>query len=96
MQGTRTVRHLTISLSDPSDQFEFWYALVYVPEGYQANALFPGFSTTGFTGSLYEPNQNVMSCGYIDPNAGPIRIRSNVARNLQSGDSIQLIVGTSA
>ena len=36
-----------------------------------------------------------MSCGYIDPNAGPIRIRSNVSRNLNSGDSIQLIIGTS-
>ena len=34
-----------------------------------------------------------MGCGYIDPSAGPIRIRSNVNRNLQSGDSIALIVG---
>jgi len=34
-----------------------------------------------------------MACGYNDPTAGPIRIGSRVSRNLQSGDSIALIVG---
>lgn len=34
-----------------------------------------------------------MGCGYIDPSAGPIRITSKVSRNLQSGDSVALIVG---
>lgn len=34
-----------------------------------------------------------MGCGYIDPTAGPIRISSKVSRNLQSGDSIALIIG---
>ena len=48
VQGTRTVRHLTISLSDVNDTFEFWYALVYVPEGYNANGLFPDFANTNF------------------------------------------------
>ena len=43
---------------------------------------------------MYEPNQFVMGCGYIDPEAGPIRISSRIARNLQSGDSIALVIGS--
>ena len=34
-----------------------------------------------------------MACGYNDPTAGPIRIGSRVSRNLQSGDSIALVIG---
>ena len=70
-----------------------WWALVFVPQGYQANALFPFYASSGLQGSLYEPNQFVMACGYNDPSAGPIRIRSRVSRNLQSGDSIALVIG---
>ena len=96
VQGTRCVKHLTVSLSSTSSSSaeasdaEFYWALVFIPEGYQPNNLFP----SGLDGSLYEPNQFVMGCGFIDPSAGPIRIRSNVSRNLQSGDSIALIVGS--
>ena len=92
-QGMRKVKHITIGLAKQSSDTEFTehpfhWALVYVPEGYAANALgAPG-------GSLYEPNQYVMACGVIDPDAGPIRIRSPIARNLNSGDSISLVVGS--
>ena len=82
MQGTRTVRHLTVSLTGITGEKEFYYALVYVPEGYSANQLFPNFASSTNQGSLYEPNQNVLSCGIIDPEAGPIRIRSNISKNL--------------
>ena len=61
---------------------------MFVPEGYQPNTL---FSASGVEGSVYEPNQFVLNCGYIDPGAGPIRISSRISKNLQSGDSIQLI-----
>ena len=67
-----------------------------MPQGYQANALFPYFSESQLQGSLYEPNQFVMACGYNDPSAGPIRIYSRVNRNLQSGDSVALVIGSTA
>ena len=37
-----------------------------------------------------------MGCGFIDPGAGPIRISSKVNRNLQSGDSVALVIGCTA
>ena len=92
-QGMRKVKHVTVSLtSSPSpaaaNQSIFW-VLVYVPEGYSVNHL---QGTPG--ASFYEPNQFVMACGCNDPEAGPIRIRSPISRNLNSGDSIWLVVGT--
>ena len=95
VEGTRTVKHLTISLSTSTTSTgnaDVWWALVFVPEGYSPNPLFQG--STNLRGSMYEPNQFVMGCGYIDPEAGPIRITSRVARNLQSGDSIALVIGS--
>ena len=91
VQGTRTIKHLTVSLSEDTDsqKVAFYWALVFVPEGYSPNSLFPN----GQDGSVYEPNQFVLNCGYIDPEAGPVRISSRIAKNLQSGDSIQLILG---
>ena len=92
-QGMRKVKHITVGLAKQSSDTEFTehpfhWALVYVPEGYTANPI----GAAG--GSLYEPNQYVMACGVIDPDAGPIRIRSPIARNLNSGDSISLVIGS--
>ena len=47
VQGVRAIKHLTVSLSQGTDgagEQEFYWALVFVPQGYQANALFPYFS----------------------------------------------------
>ena len=47
VQGVRSIKHLTVSLSNGNDgagEQEFYWALVFVPQGYQANALFPYFS----------------------------------------------------
>ena len=41
---------------------------------------------------MYEPNQFVMNCGVVDPEAGPIRFTSPVSRNLNDGDAIYLLV----
>ena len=41
---------------------------------------------------MYEPNQFVMNCGVFDFSGGPLRITSPVSRNLNSGDSIALIM----
>ena len=94
VQGMRKVKHITVTLSkllqsgSTDDAKPFYWALVFVPQGYLANTL------GGPTGSLYEPNQYVMACGCIDPDAGPIRIRSPISRNLNSGDSISLVIGS--
>lgn len=89
VEGMRKVKHVTVSLCAPAgDTGCIAYALVYVPEGYNTNPLFSSAS------SLYEPNQFVMQCGLMDFNAGPIRISSPISRNLNSGDSIWLVVGT--
>ena len=56
---------------------------------------YPGNITVNIvtgTGGMYEPNQFVMNCGVVDPSAGPIRFSSPVARNLNDGDSIYLLV----
>jgi len=93
VQGMRKVKHLRVSLS-PSLQSgenvsDIVWALVFVPEGYQPNLL-DGTNQH----SLYEPNQFVMAAGQVDPSAGPVRISSPISRNLNSGDQIVLIVGT--
>lgn len=90
LQGMRKVKHLTISMTGPygttSTSQNVYWALVYVPAGTQPNVL----NTTGT--NLYEPNQFVMNCGIIDTDAGPVRLYSPVSRNLNSGDSIVLVI----
>ena len=57
VQGTRAVKHLTVSLSQGiEDMRPVWWALIFVPQGYQANALFPFYASSGLQGTLYEPN----------------------------------------
>lgn len=99
-EGMRKVKHLTSSLSlmidhQPSDQFgsAVYWALVYVPEGYNVNGLNIG-APSASSSSLYEPSQFVMNCGISDPTAGPIRVSTRLSRNLNQGDSIYLVVGT--
>ena len=90
-QGMRKVKHVRISLSptDNGESTDITWALVFVPEGYNPNVL------DGNNGhSLYEPNQFVMAAGHVDPAAGPVRISSPISRNLNSGDQILLVVGT--
>jgi len=91
VQGMRKVKHLTVNLSTTADAGLFW-ALVFVPEGYNPNALFPAGSISG--NAMYEPNQYVMNCGVCDPQAGPVRFSSRISRNLNSGDRLYLVLGT--
>ena len=94
IEGMRKVKHIIVQGSSGVAVAEsvtglFW-ALVYVPAGYSANLL-QRMSTTN---SLYEPNQNVLCAGVWDMNGGPLRVRSPVARNLNSGDSIHLLIAS--
>ena len=95
-QGVRTVGRWSITVPVPANQSsaEIFWAIVYVPQGTQANALFATTQTRD--GSLYEPNQFVLASGLTDATAGPIRIKSNMKRRLHSGDFVSLIIGYNA
>ena len=38
-QGMRKVKHVTVTITSPNSEGTIWWALVYVPQGYQPNAL---------------------------------------------------------
>ncbi len=87
-QGKRTVGNFTLSFSAAASQ-RVAYALVYVPEGYDNNAIH--IPAQGFAASLYEPSQFVISSGMLDFDGGPLRIRSPLQRRLNQNDRIVLI-----
>lgn len=91
-QGMRKVKHLTVSLTCNNARNGIFWALVYVPQGTAPTPL----SISAVGAALYEPNQYVMNCGVVDPTAGPIRFSTPISRNLNSGDSIYLIVKDSS
>lgn len=99
-EGVRKVKNFTISITTPLftatgvstgtvNQYNnvFYYALIYLPEGVTANEL-------SSTGDLYQPSQNVMKAGIVNSQNGKIRVFSRLARNLNAGDSIYLLIGT--
>ena len=91
-EGMRKVKHLTISLGNITGSGVIYWALIFVPSGYSPNSL--NLPTQNSAGNLYEPNQFVMNCGCIDIDAGPCRISSPIARNLNAGDSIHCLLGS--
>jgi len=91
-EGMRKVKNFTLNLVPFSEStYCIFWALVYVPEGTSPGSLNVVTTST----SLYEPNQFVINCGIVDPDAGPIRFFSPLSRNLNSGDSIYLLVTSS-
>lgn len=89
IQGMRKIKHMEISFSNTNTTLDsVYWALVYVPQGTTPN----GLQRDG--GSLYEPNQFVIEAGVLDFTGGPLRIRSRLSRNLNSGDSIVLLTST--
>ena len=90
VEGMRKVKHLTVSMSpDTTDTLSFYWALVYVPQGTTPGDINIG---SAISGSMYEPNQFVMNCGIMSTGAGPIRVSSPIARNLNDGDGIYLLI----
>lgn len=91
-QGMRKVKHITLTFSNSytGENFPMLYTLVYVPEGYTPNPI--AFPLAGRAMSMYEPNQFVMSSGVLDFSGGPLRIRTPLSRNLNSGDAIYLVL----
>lgn len=94
IQGMRKVKHMQITVvMQHNDDVNAWaggapilWALVYAPQGSPENLEAPKVD-----GSVYEPNQFVIASGIADSNAGPVRINTPLARNLNSGDRIVLV-----
>jgi hypothetical protein len=92
------VKNFRINIVFASSVSVLW-ALVYVPEGLPIGTLNYGASTPQLSAvSLYEPQQYLIASGLYSSaatnsgaNAGPLRIWSPLARNLNPGDGIYLI-----
>ena len=89
-QGMRKAKNFTLKFIY-SGTVPLIYVLAYVPEGQHPSTITLGLPDQ--VASLYEPNQNVIMSGYICPGANQAQVaRTRLARNLNSGDSIQLII----
>lgn len=95
-QGLRKVKNLTFTIHLDTQAFTkpflVAWAIVFVPQGQSAGNILMGSSDQKVS-SIYEPNQNVIMSSFMDPNRVS-RYRTRLARNLNSGDSIQLVVQT--
>ena len=90
LEGMRKVKHLMVNLTIDPDSVGPMWSIVYVPQGTTVGSI--NVTTSASATGMYEPNQFVMNCGIADPTAGPIRFSSPVARNLNDGDAIALVV----
>lgn len=96
--GMRKAKNFTLSFQY---QFHFQdlgvpinFALVYVPEGQVPGTLGrAAWSNNSAPVSLYEPNQNVILQGLLPATCtGRMEFRTRLARNLNSGDAIYLVM----
>ena len=93
IQGMRKVKHMQVTLClqhgagavAVAGGAPVLWAMVYVPAGQLDPIPAPAKAQ-----SIYEPNQFVICSGIADADAGPIRINTPLARNLNSGDRIVL------
>lgn len=92
-EGVRKAKNMSISIAPPAKQSgeltnaPFYWALLYVPEGNTPNEL-------SSQGQLYQPSQFVISSGIVTQEQGKMRISTRLAKNLNQGDSIYLLIGT--
>ena len=89
LQGTRKVKHFTLSFSSQDINALIYYSLIFVPAGYEPQRI--NIPETGFAAPAYDANQFIISQGVLDFTGGPLRIKSPLSRNLNSGDSIYLV-----
>lgn len=99
--GTRKCKNFTLRLcaeqtlyddqqNQTFDRARVAFALVFVPEG--TNPSHIQFGAGNQAASLYEPNQNVILTGIIDSNQ-TYSFKTRLARNLNAGDTIALVLG---
>lgn len=89
--GMRKVKNFTIRFQCGYTA-QFQIALVYVPEGTSPSNI--AVSSNNNIVNVYEPNQNVIAAGICTTgqnNATSI-LRTRLARNLNSGDSIFVVI----
>lgn len=95
--GTRKAKNFDVQITTGAITTPVVAALVYVPQGTLASNLnVSSFSPEG-PNSLYEPNQNVIGQFVIPAtpdgtSQSVTRFKTRLARNLDSGDSIVLIM----
>lgn len=99
LQGTRKVKNMLLSISSYGNQVPLLCAIVYVPQGTSPSNITPSNVANRTGSSLYEPNQNVIMqfvMNPIDPTSGAgsdvQNFKTRLARNLDSGDSIMLVM----
>lgn len=93
LEGMRKVKHFNLSFTCSNDiGTPITYALVFVPEGYAPQDL--QLPAQNNAVDLYPANQFVISQGVLDFSGGPLRISTRLSRNLNSGDSIHLVLAT--
>ena len=94
VQGVRKAKNFTLKVFYAGIT-PLMFVLAYVPENQKPQAINRGSSEGAV--SLYEPNQNVIMSGYITPNYNTMQtFRTRLARNLNSGDTIQMILAPAA
>ena len=97
-QGRRKVKNFTLSISTNGNNVPLVGVLVYVPQGTNPSTLLIGQNSSQSGASLYEPNQNVIMQFVLNPVSADLngsevqRFYSRLARNLDSGDRICLIL----
>nr|DAW44368.1 MAG TPA: hypothetical protein [Circoviridae sp.] len=90
IQGIRKAKNFSLKILYAGTA-PLMFVLIYVPQGQDVKAITRG--TYQAPASLYEPNQNVIMSGYIVPNNSQAQtFRTRLARNLNSGDSIQIAI----
>lgn len=101
IQGTRKVKNMTLSISTSQISVPILCTVIYVPQGTEAGSLSINPSGGPNPSSLYEPNQNVIMQFVLNPvyangeGSCVQRFKTRLARNLDSGDSIKLVMAPS-
>ena len=103
-QGVRKCKNFELSLTGGAFypqaggdgiQSPIFYALVYVPQGTEPSSI--NIGSPEACASLYEPNQNVIMAGVWPGDlTAPFVKKTRLARNLNSGDSIHLVLASPA
>jgi len=97
-QGVRKCKNFELSLTGTpwiqdgtAAHAPMFFALVYVPQGTDPSQITIG--NPDACASLYEPNQNVIMCGVWPSDlTAPFVKKTRLARNLNSGDRIVLVM----
>lgn len=106
VQGMRKVKHFTVQLLFTNYTLGdyFYWALVFVPEGLSVNTLLnnsttvtdrsdPNTQITALSADLYQPSNHVIDSGIKKMSTSGVKVSSRLSRNLNKGDSVQLILG---